>query len=124
MYNGLVVVAYNLADVNPGDGGFACVPGSHKANHPYPKEWVNLEAPHPVVHAVPGPKGAAVLFTEALTHGPLPWKGKHERRTIFMKYCPAWLAWGAQYPNAKDYEGLSEKQKALLAAPNARYSGR
>jgi hypothetical protein len=33
MYNGLMVVAYNLHDVNPGDGGFACVPGSHKANY-------------------------------------------------------------------------------------------
>jgi len=28
MANGLTVVAYNLKDVNPGDGGFACVPGT------------------------------------------------------------------------------------------------
>jgi hypothetical protein len=28
MYNGLLVVMYALEDVNPGDGGFICVPGS------------------------------------------------------------------------------------------------
>ncbi len=39
MRNGLTVVAYNLHDVNPGDGGFACVPGSHKSNLPYPEKW-------------------------------------------------------------------------------------
>jgi hypothetical protein len=27
MYNGLIVVMYALEDVNPGDGGFICVPG-------------------------------------------------------------------------------------------------
>ena len=32
MHNGLSVVAYNLKDVGPNDGGFGCVPGSHKSN--------------------------------------------------------------------------------------------
>ena len=41
-HNGLSVVAFNLADVNPGDGGFACVPGSHKSNLPFPDEWKDL----------------------------------------------------------------------------------
>ena len=27
MYNGLLVAMYALKDVNPGDGGFICVPG-------------------------------------------------------------------------------------------------
>ena len=31
MRNGLSVVTFFLADANAGDGGFACVPGSHKA---------------------------------------------------------------------------------------------
>ena len=41
--SGLMVVAYNLRDVNPGDGGFGCVPGSHKANLPFPDAWRELE---------------------------------------------------------------------------------
>lgn len=31
MYNGLLVVMYALEDVNPGDGGFICVPGQSAA---------------------------------------------------------------------------------------------
>ena len=30
-YNGLIAVAFELNTVTPGDGGFACVAGSHKA---------------------------------------------------------------------------------------------
>ena len=41
--SGLLVVAYNLRDVGPNDGGFGCVPGSHKANLPFPDAWRELE---------------------------------------------------------------------------------
>lgn len=72
--SGLLVVAYNLCDVNAGDGGFGCVPGSHKANLPFPEAWKELdsgEGPE-LVTAVTGPAGTAILFTEAMTHGTLP----------------------------------------------------
>ena len=49
MYSGLFVVAYNLADVGPEDGGFACVPGSHKSNYPFPAEWRDLTDRQPFV---------------------------------------------------------------------------
>ena len=124
MYNGLIVVAYNLKDVHPGDGGFGCVPGSHKSNYPYPKEWCDLEEEHPWVARVTGPAGTAIIFTEALTHGTLPWTGKDERRTVFMKYSPFPLSWAASYYDADQYEGLSDRQRAILEAPNARYAGR
>ena len=76
MHNGLTVVAYNLADVGPEDGGFGCVPGSHKSNYRFPGEWKNMdEAIQPCVQRVTGPAGTAVIFTEALTHGALPWRG-------------------------------------------------
>ena len=32
MRNGLMVVTFFLTHANPGDGGFACIPGSHKSN--------------------------------------------------------------------------------------------
>ncbi len=118
--NGLTAVAYNLADVNPGDGGFACVPGSHKSNLQFPDDWKDLTEPHPCVQRVTGPAGAAIIFTEALTHGPLPWLADHERRTIFYKYSPNAVSWIADYPEAADYEGLTERQRAILEAPNAR----
>lgn len=124
MFNGLIVVAYNLMDVHAGDGGFGCVPGSHKSNYRYPTEWQPLDDPQPIVQRVTGPAGTAIIFTEALTHGTLPWTGAGERRTLFFKYSPHTLSWSARYYNAADYEGLTERQRAILEAPNARYKGR
>lgn len=124
MYNGLTVVAYNLCDVNPGDGGFGCVPGSHKSNFPFPDEWRELEHFQPFMRAVTGPAGTAVIFTEALTHGTLPWHGAGERRTLFFKYSPFPLSWSARYYSPEAYPGLTESQRAILEAPNARYRGR
>lgn len=121
MYNGLMVVAYNLKPVNPGDGGFACVPGSHKSNFPMPNEWRNLATLQPCVLPVTGAAGTAIIFTEALTHGTLPWQGADERRTIFLKYSPHPLSYAAHYYNAADYEGLTERQRRILEPPNARY---
>jgi ectoine hydroxylase-related dioxygenase (phytanoyl-CoA dioxygenase family) len=124
MHNGLVVVAYNLRDVNPGDGGFGCVPGSHKSNYPFPNAWRNLEHFQPFMRAVTGPAGTAVIFTEALTHGAMPWRGASERRTLFFKYSPHPLSWSARYYDASALPNLSERQRAILEAPNARYNGR
>ncbi|MCB9156465.1 MAG: phytanoyl-CoA dioxygenase family protein [Caldilineaceae bacterium] len=123
-YNGLTVVAYNLRDVNPGDGGFGCVPGSHKSNFQFPNEWRELEHMQPFMRAVTGPAGTAIIFTEALTHGTLPWAGAGERRTLFFKFSPFPISWSARYYDAEQYADLSERQTAILEAPNARYKGR
>lgn len=124
MYNGLSVVAYNLADVNPDDGGFGCIPGSHKSNFAFPEEWKDLTDPHPSVARVVGPAGTAVLFTEALTHGSLPWTADHERRTIFYKYSPHELAWWGEYPTPEGLGDLTDRQRGILEGPNARYTNR
>lgn len=117
MFNGLTVVAYNLQDVRPGDGGFGCIPGSHKSNYPTPKDWLDLENPASCVTAVPGKAGSAVIFTEALTHGTLPWRGAGERRTLFLKYCPKHMAWSRNYPNGSDQGGMTEDQRRVLRTP-------
>ncbi len=124
MHNGLSVVAYNLKDVGPEDGGFGCVPGSHKSNYPFPDEWKEMEEPGSLVERVTGPAGTAILFTEALTHGTLPWTGADERRTIFFKYSPHPLSWSAHYLDPEDYEDLTDSQRAILEGPNARYPSR
>ncbi len=124
MYNGLTVVAYNLCDIGPNDGGFGCVPGSHKSNYAFPREWRDLTQTPEFVRKVTGPAGTAILFTEALTHGTLPWRGRGERRTLFFKYSPHAVSWSANYYAPQDFAGLTEDQQALLEAPNARYRGR
>jgi hypothetical protein len=124
--SGLLVVAFNLQDVNPGDGGFAGVAGSHKANFPLPEEWKELEVdpPQPFVTPVTGPAGTAIVFTEAMSHGTLPWRGAGERRTVFLKYNPHPLAWSARFYDRSRFPGLTPRQRAILEPPNARYGGR
>jgi ectoine hydroxylase-related dioxygenase (phytanoyl-CoA dioxygenase family) len=117
MYNGLTVVAYNLKDVNTGDGGFGCVPGSHKSNLPYPGEWRDLEQERPFVRAVIGQAGSAVIFTEALTHGTLPWHGAGERRTVFLKFCPHPLAWARSAYDGLDHETFTAEEQRRLKRP-------
>jgi len=122
MFNGLIVVAYNLTDVNPGDGGLGCFAGSHKANFKMPKDWFDLRNPHPAVTAVTGKTGTAVLFTEALTHGTLPWKGKQERRTVFFKYNQHYSAYSNHYLDkaSETFSELTPRQREILEAPSAR----
>ncbi len=124
MHNGLVVVAINLRDVGPGDGGFGCVPGSHKANYPFPPAWRDLTQRRDCVRAVTGPAGTAVMFTEALTHSALPWTAAHERRTVFFKYAPHPLAWASHFYDAAKWPDLNERERAILESPNARYENR
>ena len=124
MYNGLMVVAYNLKDVHPGDGGFGCVPGSHQSHYRFPNEWRDLSNPQECHRAVTGPAGTAIIFTEALTHGTMPWSGQDERRTLFFKYSPFCMSWAARYYSPDDYLDLTERQQAILEPPNARYPGR
>ncbi len=120
MRNGLFVVAYNLLDINPGDGGFAAVPGSHKSNFSFPNQWKELTNSQnfPFVAQVTGKAGTAILFTEAMTHGTLPWRG-NERRTIFYKYSPPALSWASTYYDAAEYPDMTDRQKAILTPPRA-----
>ena len=74
MNNGLMSVSYSLSEVGPEDGGFACIPGSHKANYLCPLEVRRLEVDLGCIRHIPMRAGDAVIFTEALTHGTFPGK--------------------------------------------------
>ena len=47
------------------------------------------------------------VFTEALTHGTIPWRGVAERRTCFYKFCPHAVAAAACYYKCGDPTLLS-----------------
>lgn len=113
MYNGLVVVAYALEDVNPGDGGFIGVPGSHKANH----KWFPPVESHLVVN--PTLKaGDMLIFTEALIHGTRQWRGANRRRSLLYKYSPGYSTWGpATIAENLVKHATTEFQKSLLRPP-------
>lgn len=116
-YNGLTAVAFNLTDVHAEEGGFGCIPGSHKSNLPLPPELAYLDLPHPCLQAIPVSAGSVTIFTEALTHGPLPWIGKGDRRTLFYKYSPFPSAWYRNYYNPDDFPTLTPQQRRLLNKP-------
>lgn len=124
MYCGLTVASYALTTIAPGDGGFCCVPGSHKAAFRRPAT-VGLD--HPLVTPVPMDAGDCIIFTEALTHGTLPWRADHKRRSLFYKYSPKHLTWASRYyfvpegnadVQALDAGELTETQRILLDPPS------
>lgn len=117
---GLTVVSWQLSDAEEGAGGFACIPGSHKANYPPPPGVTRLERDLGCVRQVAAKAGSCVIFTEALTHGTLPWRAPHERRSILYKYSPRSVSYAGRYlPDglADRMEELTPLQRALLEPP-------
>ena len=127
-YNGLITVSLELYDTFPNNGGFACIPGTHKGNVALPESWRDLsKGVHEAVTRVAAKPGDAIIFTEALTHGTLPWTSEQPRSTIFYKFSPHSSSWGAYYFDPDDYRhypDITDRQLAILEPPNARYRGR
>ena len=95
---GLCVVAWQLTDVDLGDGGFACIPGSHKSNYRPPQSVVSLENDLGCVRQIVVSAGSVIIFNEALVHGTLPWtRSDRFRRSILFKYSPGFLSWGTPH---------------------------
>jgi len=120
MRNGLTVATFCLSEAKSGDGGFCCIPGSHKSNFvmSVPDDVRHYErVPHYVVQpAVEA--GDVVIFTEALIHGTMPWTADHERRALLYKYSPGHSAWSQSYYHLEDYTNPTEQQVRLMAPPS------
>ena len=118
MHNGLTVVAWQLSDIRDGDGGLAVVPGSHKGNIAPPRSLTRYEEYKDVVKQITCNAGDVIIFTEALTHGTLPWKADHQRRTALFRYSPGNIAYAKNYdwPDAM-MEGLSPEERAVMEPP-------
>ena len=117
MHNGLTVVAYQLTDVNPGDGGLCVVPGSHKGNFPCPEAMRHGVAHGEFVKQITCKAGDCVIFTEAVTHGTLPWTADHPRRTALFRFSPGNMAY---VPHAWPEEMLammSPEQRLVMEPP-------
>jgi hypothetical protein len=79
------------------------------------------------VKRVPARPGDAIVFTEALTHGTLPWTADAARRTLFYKFSPHGTSWGGAYFHPDDfrhYPDMDDRKMAILEPPNARYATR
>jgi hypothetical protein len=109
---GLVAVQWALVDHSSGQGGFLCVPGSHKSKFPLPSgvEGVAVE--------VPMRAGDVLVFTEALTHGTSPWQGPQQRRTLLYKYSPGNSAWTHAEWSEEFVQSCTLRQRLLLQPPS------
>ena len=80
-------VAWQLRDVNSGDGGFVCISGSHKCRYPLPAGIRSMEDEWGLVEHVPMKAGDVVLFMgSAQIHGAYPWMNETPRRAIIMNF--------------------------------------
>jgi ectoine hydroxylase-related dioxygenase (phytanoyl-CoA dioxygenase family) len=73
--------------------------------------------PHYVTQP-PVEAGDALIFTEALIHGTMPWSADHERRALLYKYSPGHSAWSQKYYDQADYSDLTEQQRRIMAPPS------
>ena len=81
MWNGLIVIMYALEDVDPGDGGFVCVPGSHKADD-RPEYDIEVDT-----IAATMPAGSVVFWHGSLWHAGGANRTEERRYTIANYYC-------------------------------------
>jgi ectoine hydroxylase-related dioxygenase (phytanoyl-CoA dioxygenase family) len=115
---GLTVAAWQLSDTHPGDGGLCLIPGSHKGNFACPPGMKTYEKYQDFIKQVTCKAGDVVIFTEATTHGTLPWKAKHQRRSLLYRYTAGNLAYVSGYETWEtQYAELTEDQRAVLLPP-------
>jgi Phytanoyl-CoA dioxygenase (PhyH) len=123
IHNTMVVAQFALTAVGPLDGGFCCIPGSHKANFALPfdtppldeldADWADL-----VRHVAMQP-GDILIFTEALTHGALGWRGVHDRKALLFKYCQGAVQWEKESPFVSDGHQWSPVERRIMTGPYA-----
>ncbi|SVC61986.1 uncharacterized protein METZ01_LOCUS314840, partial [marine metagenome] len=122
MYSGMTNMAVQLTDVGPEDGGFACLPGSHRANFPCPDDIRLYEAAQSRFAQIPAKAGDAILFVECLMHGTLPWRATHQRRSVIMRYNNGVTAEGVMgtWTPPPWLDELTDDQRAVISQPHYR----
>ncbi|MDA0709568.1 MAG: phytanoyl-CoA dioxygenase family protein [bacterium] len=120
-----ITVTWQLRDVRAGDGGFACVPGSHKAYYRQPPGVRSCDDPMGLVKHIEMKAGDVVFFADGgTTHGALAWKSDIPRRGILHKYSSRNFnrsggdlvhpenRWGDRVA------GMSDEQMAVMRGPD------
>ena len=97
------------------DGGFAVIPGSHKAN--FNRPYNNNPKNNKLLKHVDAKPGDAIIFTEALAHGSMTNKTNKVRRVLSycysVGYMPDWTKLKLEY--SKEYlKRAPKKIKKLI----------
>lgn len=116
----LLAMTIPLTPVKEGEGGFCIIRGSHKSNYPAPASVKKYEVGTEHGYSPALEVGDVVLFSEATTHGTLPWKGAKQRRTLIYRFAPATNGYGRGYTPAwpENYlEGMTPAQRSTMEPP-------
>lgn len=116
----LLAASVQLTDVNPGDGGFCIIKGSHKSNFPCPKSIMNYEEAAEHAYQPSTKAGDVVLFSEATIHGTLPWTAQNDRRLALFRFSPANVAYGRGYLSGWPeswLDGMTDTQRVMMEPP-------
>lgn len=116
IFCGNTVVAFNLTDVSEEEGGFICVPGSHKANFPIPDRWKDVSSGDydpGLIRSVPCNAGSVVIFPEALCHGASPRRSGRDRVSLFYKYNHVGMKWRTFFPDRDALERMTPNQRSF-----------
>ena len=118
-----VTITWQLRDVEPDLGGFACVPGSHKTQFPQPPGVRTCDDTMGLV-VQPTLKAGDVLFfmDGGCTHGALAWKNPEPRRGVLIKYQSKNSNWSGGVIDPQQrwgdmVEDMSEEQFAVMRGP-------
>jgi hypothetical protein len=123
IHNSMVVVQFALTEVGPNDGGFCCLPGSHKSNFSLPPGMPTLDelddewSAH--VRRVPMNPGDVLIFTEAVTHGAMGWRGQGDRMALLFKYCQGALQWEKDSPFVSPGHEWNATESRVMSGPYA-----
>jgi hypothetical protein len=123
-YAETVTVTWQLRDVEPGLGGFAAVPGSHKTQYPMPPGIRTCDEQMGLV-VQPVMKAGDVLFfmDGGMTHGALAWHNPVSRRGVLVKYQSKNSNWGGGVIDPKErwgdmVEDMTEEQFSVMRGPD------
>lgn len=108
----MVKVFYCMTDVEPGQGEFVVVPGSHKAQFEVETDRVDIPAQH-VFDDVTA--GDVILFNEALLHNGRPNLSMRTRQTIIMNFGRSDAGvWTGYAPRIETLDLMTPRQREIL----------
>lgn len=108
----MVKVFFCMTDVNSGEGEFALVPGSHRAQFEINTRRVDLPAQH-IFDDVKA--GDVIVFNEALLHNGRPNLSPKTRKTIIMNFGRANAGpWPGYTPKRETLQAVTPRQREIL----------
>jgi ectoine hydroxylase-related dioxygenase (phytanoyl-CoA dioxygenase family) len=120
-----ITVTWQLRDVAEADGGFACVPGSHKSNYNPPAGVRTCDDDMGLVKHIAMKAGDVLFFMDGATsHGTFAWRGELSRRGVLVKYSSRNFnrsGGGTTHPEHRWgdlVEGMSDEQMAVMRGPD------